>query len=366
MVESMLSTPSLPVEESSAERPTLAAVARAANVSLATASYAIRGDPKISGATRQRICAIAKRIGYTPNPELGRLMFLLRDRHRPQIRATLAVLTLKRSSAVPSEFGRELLRSLRERAEALGFALDSLEIDPAQLGRARVTQILTSRGVRGVILAPMAEATDCRDLLDWEQFSAVAVTNLVRSPRLPRVTPHYFQIAELALRRIAEAGCRRVAWVARGATEESAGALSLAAHSLTQRGVEVELVSSAPADRMDEAVAQARPTNIDAWLVPDAKAANEIALASRAAGIERPIFALDVPRDGRWRGVMQNPRAIGQLAVDALARQIQVGERGSASGAAVTMIEGVWNDASSESFSRAEPLTSASVRARAS
>ncbi|MBX3735555.1 MAG: LacI family DNA-binding transcriptional regulator [Candidatus Didemnitutus sp.] len=366
MVESMLSTPSLPLEDSSSERPTLAAVARAANVSLATASYAIRGDPKISGATRQRICAIAKRIGYTPNPELGRLMFLLRDRHRPQIKATLAVLTLKGNSTVLGEFGGELRRGMRERAEALGFALDTVEVDPTQMGRARVTQILASRGVRGVILGPLAEAVDCRDLLDWDQFSAVAVTNLVRSPSLARVTPHYFQIAELALRRLAGAGYRRVAWVGRGASEESAGALSLAAHSLAQRGVGVDLVSLPPGVCADEIAAQLRRSDVDALLVPDAKAAEEVAGIGRAADVGRLICALDVPSGGRWSGVIQKPRAVGQLALEALARQIQVGERGSASGAAVTMIEGVWTDAAPQSFKNATPLAPAGVRARAS
>jgi DNA-binding LacI/PurR family transcriptional regulator len=366
MVESMLSTPSLPLEDASAERPTLAAVARAANVSLATASYAIRGDPKISGATRQRICAIAKRIGYTPNPELGRLMFLLRDRHRPQIKATLAVLSLKGSSAAGGDFGRELLRGMRQRAEGLGFALDSLEVDPVQMGRARVTQILTSRGVRGVILAPLAEAMDCRDLLDWDQFSAVAVTNLARSPNLARVTPHYFQIAELALRRLADAGYRRVAWLTRDASEESGGALSLAAHSLAQRGVGVDFVTLSLGARTEEIAAQLRRLAADAWLVPDAKMADEMVAIGRTVGVDRAIFALDVPSGGRWSGVIQQPRTIGQLAIEVLARQIQVGERGSASAAAVTMIEGVWTDGPAQSFKHPEPLAPAAVRARAS
>ncbi|MGC4111462.1 MAG: LacI family DNA-binding transcriptional regulator [Nocardioides sp.] len=148
MVESMLSTPPSALDEPCSERPTLAAVARAANVSLATASYAVRGDPKISGATRQRICAIAKRIGYTPNPELGRLMFMLRERHRPQIKATLALLALKGRSNTANEFGRGLMRGMRERASALGFALDALEVDPAKMGRARLTQILLARRAR--------------------------------------------------------------------------------------------------------------------------------------------------------------------------------------------------------------------------
>lgn len=363
MVESILSTPPSATDEPCPERPTLAAVARAAQVSLATASYAVRGDPKISDATRQRICAIAKRLGYTPNPELGRLMFMLRERHRPQIKATLAVLTLKGRAHTANEFGRDLLRGMRGRASALGFALDEIDVDPTKMGRARLTQILLSRGVRGVILAPLVEAVDCRDLLDWAQFSAVATTSLVRSPQLPRVTPHHFQIAELALRKIAEAGHRRVAWLTRDESEECEGAVSLAAHVLAQRGVAIAVLPLRGEGGSEDLAASGSWRGQDAILVPDAKAADEVAALPRMAGAARAIFALNSVPDGRWAGVYQNPHTVGQLAVEALARSIQGGERGPSAYAAVTMIEGVWVNPARRAFNEDVPLAASTASA---
>lgn len=362
MVESMLSAPTSRVDEPCSERPTLAAVARAAHVSLATASYALRGDPKIPCATRQRICAIAKQIGYTPNPELGRLMFMLRERHRPQIKATLALLTLKGRSNVADEFGRDLLRGMRERATALGFALDTIEVDATKMGRVRLTQILLSRGVRGVILAPLGEAVDCRELLDWDKFSAVAATSLVRSPQLARVTPHHFQIAELALRKIAECGHRRIAWVTHDESEESEGAVSLAAHVLAQRGVDLALHALRGEDRFEELVACLSRRSVDAILVPDAKSADEVAATPRV-GERRPIFALNCAVAGRWAGVFQNSQTVGQLAIEALARSIQGGERGPSAYAAVTMIEGVWVNPSRRAFNEDVPLAASTASA---
>ncbi len=361
MVESMLSTPPSTVDEPCSERPTLAAVARAAQVSLATASYAVRGDPKISHATRQRICAIAKRLGYTPNPELGRLMFMLRERHRPQLKATVAVLTLKGCAHTACEFGHGLRRGMRERASALGFALDEIEVDRAKIGRARLTQILLSRGVRGVILAPLAEAADCRELLEWERFSAVATTSLARSPQLPRVTPHHFQIAELALRKIAEAGHRRIAWITREESEECEGALSLAAHVLAQRAVNITLLPLRGDAYSEELTATLARRSIDAILVPDTKAGDEVAAVRQADGAARAIFALSNVPNGRWPGVFQNAETVGQLAVEALARSIQGGERGPSAYAAVTMIEGVWVNPARRGFNEDVPLAASTA-----
>jgi len=363
MVESMLSAPPSSADEPCSERPTLAAVARAAHVSLATASYALRGDPKISCGTRQRICAIAKQIGYTPNPELGRLMFMLRERHRPQIKATLALLTLKGHSSLASEFGRSLLRGMRERATALGFALDAIEVDPGKLGRARLTQILLSRGVRGVILAPLGEAVDCSELLDWEQFSAVATTSLVRSPQLARVTPHHFQIAELTLRKMAEAGHRRIAWVMRETNEETEGAMSLAAHVLSQRGGNVSLQAFRFDELGENLTARLSRRSAEAILVDDSLLAAELTTALRGAATGRAIYALNCAADHSCAGVFQNPETVGQLAVEVLARSIQSGERGQTAYAAVTMIEGAWVNSTRDRFNEDVPLAATTASA---
>jgi DNA-binding LacI/PurR family transcriptional regulator len=52
---------------------TLADVARRAGVTKSTASFAFSGKRKISDATKKRIFAIAKELGYKPNPHAQRL-----------------------------------------------------------------------------------------------------------------------------------------------------------------------------------------------------------------------------------------------------------------------------------------------------
>lgn len=49
------------------KRPTIADVARRAGVSKGAVSYALNGQPGVSDATRQRIIAIAREIGFNPN-----------------------------------------------------------------------------------------------------------------------------------------------------------------------------------------------------------------------------------------------------------------------------------------------------------
>ena len=49
------------------KRPTISDIARRAGVSKGAVSYALNGQPGVSEATRQRILAIAKEIGFNPN-----------------------------------------------------------------------------------------------------------------------------------------------------------------------------------------------------------------------------------------------------------------------------------------------------------
>lgn len=62
----------------------LRAVARAAGVSLATASLALRDDPSIAAETRLKVRVGAERLGYRVNPLISELMGGLRHRRRRQ------------------------------------------------------------------------------------------------------------------------------------------------------------------------------------------------------------------------------------------------------------------------------------------
>ncbi|HOO92386.1 MAG TPA: helix-turn-helix domain-containing protein, partial [Opitutales bacterium] len=60
--------------------PSMADIAREAGVSRNAVSLALRNDPQIAPATRERIHAIADRLGYQRNPAVGTLMSQMRRR----------------------------------------------------------------------------------------------------------------------------------------------------------------------------------------------------------------------------------------------------------------------------------------------
>lgn len=62
----------------------LRSVARASGVSVATASLALRDRPEIAAKTRERVRAVADKLGYRLNPLIGELMCALRHRKKRQ------------------------------------------------------------------------------------------------------------------------------------------------------------------------------------------------------------------------------------------------------------------------------------------
>ncbi|NBQ65230.1 MAG: LacI family DNA-binding transcriptional regulator [Verrucomicrobia bacterium] len=70
----------------------LQAIATRTGVSRMAVSLALRHRPGISEKTRRRILRVARKIGYTPDPELGKMMARLRQKTSTQTRSCLAYL----------------------------------------------------------------------------------------------------------------------------------------------------------------------------------------------------------------------------------------------------------------------------------
>jgi len=74
-------------------RVTMRKVAQKAGVHVTTVSLALRNHPKLPLATRQRIRAVAERMGYRPDPALFSLAAYRTRIRPPKQRLTLAYLT---------------------------------------------------------------------------------------------------------------------------------------------------------------------------------------------------------------------------------------------------------------------------------
>src|SRR5436190_7378450 len=75
----------------SIQNSSLSAVAAGAKVSSMTVSRVLRNSPHVSKATREKVLRVAKKIGYQPNPQVARLMSIVRHAKRQKVRAVICV-----------------------------------------------------------------------------------------------------------------------------------------------------------------------------------------------------------------------------------------------------------------------------------
>ena len=140
---------------------TLDTIAKAAGVHKMTVSLALRNQPSVSTKTRERIQALAKKMGYRPNPLLSIFQAHVRARHAPGYQATIAWINDNpaRDFWHKHPYTRGLLDPIRQHAEQLGYRLDeiwleNLDQEQPEETIARFTPILRARGIHGIILPP--------------------------------------------------------------------------------------------------------------------------------------------------------------------------------------------------------------------
>ncbi len=199
-------------------------VADAAGVSLACASYALRRSRKIPEATRERVLAAAERLHYRPNPRFAALMAHIR-RSRPVVaKEGIAFVWVHtpRAESAKDPFLRQVFLGAKARAEALGFRLEQFwTTDPGMTDR-RLSQVLRSRGIVGVVFSPVMHETEVTLDLEWEHLAPAVIGSARWNPELHHAGHHHYLAMRLVLAKLAEAGCRRPLAIIEAETNERA------------------------------------------------------------------------------------------------------------------------------------------------
>ena len=183
-------------------RVLLRAVALRAKVSLATASRALRGDPRITAATTQRVAAAAEQLGYRPDPALAALAAYRRPgAGTPETIALLSTWPAQRALGEESP-------AVCEHAAQLGYRLISLRLGPDPQEQRAAAEQLLARGVRGLLLGTGQVQQDHLDL-PWERFACVSVSGAPVMRGLHSVTTNYGENLHQALTQVAARGYRR-------------------------------------------------------------------------------------------------------------------------------------------------------------
>ncbi|WP_158277502.1 LacI family DNA-binding transcriptional regulator [Opitutus sp. ER46] len=338
---------------------TMKTIAAQAGVTQATVSMSLAKNPRIPATTRERIQAIAQRLGYQPNPYLSTLMRVRRHGKVLSERPVLALVSGQPTADGwrnhPAPTIRQMREGALERAAARGFRAQDFWLRRDGMSDERFSEMLHARGIEGVLLSPPAEGARPPQL-KWEYFSAVSLS--VPLPNLTLATvcnDHYFSSLQVA-RECHARGYRRPGLILLEFHQQrfqgrwEAGVL-MAGQMLPDLHVAPPLYLT---DRND-------PAPLTRWLKaerPDVIITPSVetvpVLLPTLARLRRRVpesiglAVLAVPSLGSpISGIFQNGARIGATAIDTLVSLIERHEHGLPSQASTVMVEGQWNEGTS-------------------
>jgi len=316
--------------------PTIEDVARAAGVHHSTVSRALRRSPSIPASTRERIEAVARDLGYRPDPLLSALANRKQLGEAPAYRATLAWMTnfdTARGWASRVHI-RGYYEGAKARAEQLGFVIDEIWSRESGQSSAGLSRLLRARGIKGILLPPQP-VPHTHIQLGWSDFAAVSFGSTLTRPHLHTVGhDHYRSLAKL-VRHLAAVGFRNPAFFYEQEIDERVEGTWTAGF---RHGMELAGLPAAralhPLRKIDtEAiVARIKKEKPDILLV-NHSLWRLLAPKVEAAGLRVPekmsIAVVTVPDSNEeLGGVTENSARMGAMAVDLLSGLLQRGDYG--------------------------------------
>jgi len=321
----------------------------AAKLQLSTMSVsrALRNAVGVSVKTRKRVVEAAKQMNFRPDPSLGVLNQYRHGRRPVAIAEKVAFVT-----NFPTADGwRKVITFVRyfegasRRARQLGYELEPFWLGAAGLSPHRASNILHERGIRGIIVGPLAQGKSSLEL-HWDLFSAVALGRSLETPGLSTVSPNHFQAMELACHEIARRGYQRIGYaVTLGEDARTIGAPRAAFH-LQQEHFTGPLI---PPLVLPEFSA----TAIAAWakehrpevLISSEQTHYELlraTLGRQAAGID--FVHLNIDPESDLSGVDQGHDIVGEHAVALLHLKLLQRETGVPERRDIVHVHCVWKD----------------------
>lgn len=338
----------LMLPDSEPKRPSQSDVARAAGVSPMTVSLSLRNHASIPERTRDRIRKIAEDMGYKPDPLIGKLMQQLRLGGRRRANFSLALLCQRKAKGT-MQYQDYIVQGAQRAAEELGYFFDTVEIDDALERPERLRRMLYSRGIEGIVLAPLFPPADLSKLLDWSKFSVVSTSISVLGPAVHRVVPNQFANALLLGQELNKMGHRRLGLlISRDLDERTGHRLDAAIQWLNHENGVRDLETLRWEQTMPSAVM------LERWIN---KNRPDVLISDSAYIFDR--FVAEVPRlkklllastaiidkNNVYPGILEEPEAVGAAAVELLSALFQKGERGIPKTPRTTMINGTFRPA---------------------
>ncbi|MGC9449930.1 MAG: LacI family DNA-binding transcriptional regulator [Oceanipulchritudo sp.] len=331
--------------------PSLQDIADATGYSLMTVSRAIRGTGKVKEATAKKIFAKADELGYRYNPEISRMMSLMRSGHRDRYHENIALLWFTEPKSIKKNpFLNCIYEGALSRADAMGYKVESFYFDAYELKARRVGEAIASRGIRGVILFPLLQKKELvlsKLKMDWDQFAWVAFGNTHSNLEFHRVGHHHLFGMEQAMEQLKGRGYKRPFLFIPGELDATAhhayGAGFLANHPLGLReGLDFMHIGSMG---WDEILDRLKTLRVDALIT------------SHSPSLMQHLIqgGLPIPETLAWislhclpsqgiSGIDQCNDILGQYAIDMIVAQLHRRESGLPENPKLMLHKGAWHE----------------------
>jgi LacI family transcriptional regulator len=324
----------------------MAGVAAAVGVSIMTVSRALRGHPSIPAKTQERVRRAAARLGYRPDPAVSQLMTRLRASRviAPETIAWLVAGTTRSAwKNVPAN--RAIHRGATLRAARLGYRLEEFWLNEPGMSSARVSDILQSRGIRGVLVAPLPQSDGTLELA-WDKFAAATCGYSLRRPNLHRACSHQFHAMQVAWEALRARGYLRIGLALSLQGDARVDGMWRAGFLLPQS--QAPVAQRVPILMTAEWTAAA----VQAWFTrhePDAVIASlETLDFLRAIGREAPrdfgFVGFNHEDSGSAASINHHMPELGAAAVDLVVEQLHTHQFGLPAVPKVVMVECEWHD----------------------
>jgi LacI family transcriptional regulator len=206
---------------------TISEVARVADVSPATVSRVLNGDPRVGADYRARVTAAVEQLGYRPN-RLARNL-------RKQRSAAIGVVI----SDIENPHFSEAVRAIEDLAFKRGHPVLVCNTDETPEKERAYLEMMMDERVLGVILSPATpDDPVIGEVLD-SGIPIVAFDREVADPRADAVLADNIRGARMATERLIAGGHRDVAYVG-GRREVETGAERLDGYEIAMRRADLE------------------------------------------------------------------------------------------------------------------------------
>ena len=333
------------------QRVSLKDIAERAGVHPTTVSMALRDHPRLPEHTRTRIKKIATEMGYTRDPALSALVQYRNQAFRRRNPPVIAYVThwsgltgWKNVLCHPGFY-----EGARVRSEDLGYKLEHFSLRESGMTPARMSKILLTRGIRGVILSSFQRPYE-RLELDWKNFSAVRIGLQPVWPPLHVITNNHLQIIRSGMEQVRRMGYRRPAAVY--GDDWSSHVEDIWDIGYTWEESKLPSGSRIPPFLFDPAIAAPRRHRFPAWFE---KHRPDVLLGPNRIVMERvEEMGLEVPgdvavadiflerQDPFFAGVVHNSIEVGAKAVETLSGMVINNQLGIPNIPIRTGINGTW------------------------